>query len=61
MLDTIPDPAMCRHRLLVAATATALLPLTLFAVLRHAALRERDFRLDLTPTEIDAQLFARNV
>ncbi len=52
---------MCRTRLLLAATATALFPLTLFAVLRHAALRERDFRLDLTPTEIDAQLFARNV
>ena len=51
---------MCRNRLLLAATATALFPLTLLAVLRHAALRDRDFRLDLSPFEVDAQLFARN-
>lgn len=51
---------MCRNRLLLAATATALLPFTLLAVLRHAAVRERDFHLDLNPFELDAQLFARN-
>lgn len=51
---------MCRTRLLLAATATAILPLTLLTVLRHAAIRERDFRLDLSPFDVDPQLFARN-
>lgn len=52
---------MWRPRTVLAATAAALLlPATFVAVVRHAALRARDFQMALDPFEIDLQLLDRN-
>lgn len=51
---------MLRTRTLAAATAAALLPLTLYAVVRRGVVRSRDLRLTIDPFEVDLQLFSRN-
>lgn len=51
---------MWQSRTLAAASAVALLPLTLYALVRRGALRARDLRLTIDPFEVDLQLFDRN-
>lgn len=52
---------MWRPRTLVATSlAAALLPLTLYSVLRNGAVGQCDLWTDLDPFEIDLQLFDRN-